>query len=558
MAPGVMRIVAKVVVVGRDEPFAPQHLARNADIAKLPLAFTIACGDGKQTWKWLGTIACQQFCRMFHHHQSQFLPINIVNSERLALFPWQTIVERCTDKETVVVEVLGPGIQRDDQLVPRERSIWELFAYCDPSTYVSVRIVYTLPQGKAAPDGAVRLIGNFNGWATPVQMTKADGNDLATTIKVPPEALVIFRFVVGDQDVLSDRYQKVHDNEGKPRPSALSRGDPFVRGKHGMTRLSLAAATGATIISPRLTGSPRTPRRQKPGEKSELDNYEKLKQFDDDWKDVRLSDIIKGGTDQRTHLKIRVFQDYAAFQFLFKYVACTRADRIGYVKLEEAVGFAREAGLHHGRLTIDAVYDRASIEEDKVDDKPGAKADASKPVRDDRAPDRLLSRGEFMEVIVRASLREPGHDPTMEPGDKYAASAKGLMELAGKLVGDDLGPKVHDPSVMGELIRWSKTLKTVFQANASANGEGEPVMNGRQFLSAVGHVVANVPTKRVLQVHGVSKAAPFLKGNKDVEVTYDEFVESLGRLAALKFEQSQLLLSEKTRRMLGELLGQAR
>lgn len=200
-----------------------------------------------------------------------------------------------------------------------------------------------------------------------------------------------------------------------------------------------------------------------------------------------------------------------------------------------------------------------------------------------------------MEVIVRASLREPGHDPTMEPGDKYAASAKGLMELAGKLVGDDLGPKVHDPSVMvrcclqkdgrvrltrvlqGELIRWSKTLKTVFQANASANGEGEPVMNGRQFLSAVGHVVANVPTKRVLQVHqvsfrdpgfplkdclrqvhGVSKAAPFLKGNKDVEVTYDEFVESLGRLAALKFEQSQLLLSEKTRRMLGELLGQAR
>lgn len=44
---------------------------------------------------------------MFHHHQSQFLPINIVNSERLALFPWQTIVERCTDKETVVVEVLG-------------------------------------------------------------------------------------------------------------------------------------------------------------------------------------------------------------------------------------------------------------------------------------------------------------------------------------------------------------------------------------------------------------------------------------------------------------------
>lgn len=106
--------------------------------------------------------------------------------------------------------------------MPRERSIWELFAYCDPSTYVSVRIVYTLPQGKAAPDGAVRLIGNFNGWATPVQMTKADGNDLATTIKVPPEALVIFRFVVGDQDVLSDRYQKVHDNEGKPRPSALS------------------------------------------------------------------------------------------------------------------------------------------------------------------------------------------------------------------------------------------------------------------------------------------------------------------------------------------------
>lgn len=88
-----------------------------------------------------------------------------------------------------------------------------------------------------------------------------------------------------------------------------------------------------------------------------------------------------------------MFQDYAAFQFLFKYVACTRADRIGYVKLEEAVGFAREAGLHHGRLTIDAVYDRASIEEDKVDDKPGAKADASKPVRDDRAPDRLLSRG---------------------------------------------------------------------------------------------------------------------------------------------------------------------
>ena len=62
----------------------------------------------------------------------------------------------------VIVEILGPGIRPNDELISRERTIWEYYGYSDEDEWIPVEFkLFT--NGKELEED-VAITGNFNAW----------------------------------------------------------------------------------------------------------------------------------------------------------------------------------------------------------------------------------------------------------------------------------------------------------------------------------------------------------------------------------------------------------
>ena len=320
-----LKLNVSVTLVGRDIPYYSSiHLSKSHQKQE-HIRFSVNCAEGNQNFKWIGSVVCEKYSRGLQHHRAEFVPINIINADRLTLFPWQKINDRCKHNDNIEVEILGPGIGPHDPLVQRERTvtlilihislpspspspspppphphlhlhpyphfpqIWEMYAYSDPSLWLKHTFVFIV-EGENPVVEDIGVTGNFSAWQKPLPLQFVGHGKYEIEMMFPPGTLLLFRFVRDGKFVFADNYMTVEDTEHQKFHYQM------VMPKGSMLKMSSAEM----MVTPRVSGTPRgrflvdpTALAGKQLSEADIVGQKLQSDFDHDWDEVEMQDITR-------------------------------------------------------------------------------------------------------------------------------------------------------------------------------------------------------------------------------------------------------------------------
>jgi len=382
------------------------------------LVFTLKPKKASQNFKWVGKVAALRYAK---HSRLLIKPDELIvadvkNEKGLSVRPYLRIKDVAWNEACFTVE-----LKRFKQ--GQSKTEWQCFAETDPKHYKQVTVVYSGVMPK--DDSRVLMWSNSNHYRYSYGMeTKKKDRKAYCTIKVPKGIRLKFFFDVGREKQLSPNYESCACST---MPVGISLDQNFIDipesypADYKTQEVNLLAALNTStrrewnnLVSDEISKVETEEKRTKRWEYKvpglpEGDNLEKL--FLRDWRDIQLNDVIPSARE-RTKIREVLERNWNTLQQIFRYNSAQQQP-VEYMGQMAFVNMIGQLKIYNKNLTpSDAVeiFVRVNVPEDygSDDDLEGignlAKGGYHIVEKEDN-PDTLFVRSEFMEALVRVSLR---------------------------------------------------------------------------------------------------------------------------------------------------------
>lgn len=552
-------------------------------------SFDVAVGKGLQDFRWLATVAARRYAERHapKNHVQEFTPVSVTDEHLRCLFPADRLVDHLEERGSVVlVELVGPdeGLHTVGSL--RVPTLWEKYAYAPVEEWRAVRFVFDVEGGgggaggcesaageaggedeagaaegedEEAPEREVRTFGNFNRWGEPIPLRREGSRGTRYVLEkaFPPGAEVCFKFVVDGQEFVSDAYEKVADGAGDrmncfyvEHPTVAEAGGvlgeggaaPGSRGAADFRRPLDGGADGSgppdgdmRVVSAHVVGAFEPVRTMTDELRAEM--------FSADVEKMQFADVVRARADRAAVVEV-LRSKYDELCKIFQYFSSHGSGDITFMSVMEWLHFChvcRLPGADCSTARLDRIFRRVNIEEefdeDFIEANPKEYRNAMRIVPDPFNPNNQFIRGEFMEALVRAALiKLPGMPPAVAAqkllDQHVVAHALGVSE-------DGVRERLLAPAVQQVYRRYAHRLHDLFleTAKLDATDADDTTINLREFEMLLNQhqlMDQDLSRRAAFSAFAMSQDAS-ASSSDDYEMVYGEFLEVLGRLAALKY-----------------------
>lgn len=531
--------------------------------------FPVEVKEGNQDFKWLGVLACYHYARSqkLRFKPTQFHPTNVTDEEDRVLFPKEQICDRLKDNDTVVVEILGPRTCPDSVEDDHEMSLWERYAFTDNEEWVDVIFKFETGAGvEIDPTSPPLLIGNFNAWETPIPLRQVSGGVSSANEEdgsggegggktryehrqlIPAHTHIVFKFAFNGKEHLSHQYEVVNDEAGnemnyfkvKPPP-------PNYKKTYGTDGGSVDfsgtrnPSEGVKTFSKRIVG------RFEPVREMTQEIKDKL--FEADWKKMQFADVVRL-KEEREKIKVIMYEHFPSLKMIFQFFSSHGGGDICAMSVLEFIHFCHTCEIPDRHVTInkiDRVFRRVNIEEEfdeeMIEQNPNNYRNAMKIVPDPFNPRNQFIRGEFMESLIRLAIKKFGTLPIDTAVRKIIE--KHVIPFGLAVAKDDIRRELLRNDVQSVYKKYAKRLHKLYNTAARLDKTDQDfeTINLKEFELLLQHhdlFDADVSRRAAFSAFAMSQDASTTESD-NYEMVYGEFLEVLGRIAKIKYDDDQPL-----------------
>jgi len=380
--------------------------------------FALKPGKGTQDFRWVGSVAAFRYAKhsRLRDHSNKYVVSNIKGDDGELIYPSRKLRETLWNKATVTVELkrYKPG---------DKKTVWQLFAETPKECYKKIEIVYDGPMPEEH-SGGVQMHSNHNGYDHHIRMVKSDdGKTYRKTICVPPGLELNFFFEVNKRLELSHAYKK----ERKKVASQMqlvqnvlrTANDPPPVFNHHVDLLrefeKIDWGLGKEKNCDEDDEEKKRRLRKREWEykipslpKGSL--YDEL--FANDWREIQLNDVIPDPAARRR--VCLVLKNYwNPLQQIFRYNSSQRTP-VQFMSKLDYMNFLGALKMYDKLITpsdAEHIFTRVNVPEDYGSDDElegigGAFKGGFNMTEQEDNPNNMFVRSEFLESLVRISLRK--------------------------------------------------------------------------------------------------------------------------------------------------------
>jgi len=511
----------------------------------------VSCGQGQQDFKWFSNVVKARYVKLHPQFRlEQFTPINVY-TDRSNLYPTEIIINNLrlrTDAEAdpktrgwdnddiVHVDLLGPKIGCNDPGFARQKSIWELFAYCPKYHYVEVIFRLSGRQDLLDADPP-QLIGNFGAhtWQVAVSLKRTRSKHWEYSTMVPAGAEIFFVFLVNGEFVLSDDYERVED-ASEQQLNSLNSGLPY--SNYSELRVPHVKAELYFNSTKKFQENVRRKIVSKGGTFKKVTNLTENQvdmMFASDWRKMQLTDVLTSERDiEKAKAKLRLFYDEIRMTFRF-YSRCTQ--NVAYMNILTFMCFCSNCKISDKRVLTKArlteLFHRVNWEY-FVDDADNQIVYINDPLN----PDNQFTRAEFMEALCRIALIKYDSQPIdyglhsiMDNHIRKYTSVPDTKNIRSKILSEDVLKVYH---------LYDQRLWNCFHKYARVE-HGSRVLTVKawdKLLHEKNVIGSNFSIRVGNHCFALSQQEDADSDDSDLmEMTFAEFCEALARVADMMYRE---------------------
>lgn len=371
------------------------------------LKFRLKPKDASQQCKWLSYVAKFRYAQYSRGrvHSNQLVVTEVTDCAGRSMNPFAKLRRHLDNRDSVKVSLAldKPG---------RKKTPFEVMLNASKNDYIDLTIYY---DGERPEDGfTVMLHSNHNFWETPIPM-REEGQDICARIRVPLGYPLKFFFEVNKSLRVSKRYGK-----GIVSFGGAVRIEVNILTVDKFRSIKLFEEKKPKLLSSLRPGQKR-PTNIKHAENKKITHKWDFKLpsrpggnefyslFEKDWSEIQINDIIPK-YDQRTLVKEALQKHWNDLQQIFRYHAGMK-EPISYMNKMEFMNFCTLMKFYDQNVVgSDAteIFTRVNLEDEyDSDDEIKVRATGGiKIVEQEDNPDHLFIRSEFLESLIRLSLRK--------------------------------------------------------------------------------------------------------------------------------------------------------
>mmetsp|Transcript_32423 Transcript_32423/g.45260 ORF Transcript_32423/g.45260 Transcript_32423/m.45260 type:complete len:810 (-) Transcript_32423:188-2617(-) len=388
-----------------------RHNVDSIQIFCRELRFKLNLKQNTQLIKWIGYMGSMRYARASRRrvHYDKLICSDIVDEGGESLDPRHRIREALWNNARVVVKLskFRPGDKKTQ---------WQILAETPKSHYVEVKIVYDGPPPLESKH--VLMYGNHNGYEDAVHMVNEADGKFTATLKVPDGWKLKFFFDVDHNKQLSYSYDS--ENLEVRRGLIFEQNTKMCGTKHSAPEIEkepnlLSMMEKKTLWNKILGNEVKKVKKLKrwryqiPG-LPEGENHDRL--FSLDWREVQLNDVVPLAEDRKRIGEVMKLQ-WNNLQQIYKFHSCQR-EPLFYLSRMDFINLIGAQKMYDRKLKpsdTEDIFERVNIPEDYGSDsdmeglEDGAKGGFNIVEQEDN-PNTLFVRSEFLEALVRISLRK--------------------------------------------------------------------------------------------------------------------------------------------------------
>lgn len=514
----------------------------------------VSCGQGQQDFKWFSNVVRARYVALHPQFRlEQFTPINVY-TDQMNLYPTEIIINNLRlrpdtearpetrdwdNMELVYVDLLGPKIGTNDPGFARQKSMWELFAYCPKYHYVEV-IFRLSGRQELEDDNPPQLVGNFGAhtWQVAVALKRTPSGHWEHSTMVPAGAEIFFLFLVHGEFVLSDDYE-ICEDATEQQLNSLNSGLPY--SNYSELRVPHVKADQYFSKKGKKGGYEGNVRRKIESKGGTFHNVVNLDEsqidmmFASDFRKIQLEDVLTSDRDlAKARAKLRLFYDEIRMTFRF-YSRCTQ--NVAYMNILTFMCFCSNCKipdkkvLTKSRLT--ELFHRVNWEYfvDDVDQQ-------IVYINDPLNPDNQFTRAEFMEALCRMALIKYDSQPIdyglssmMENHIRKYIRVPDNKNIRSKILSEDVLKVYH---------LFDQRLWMCFHKFARVEKGSRVLMvkGWERLLQEKGIINSNFSIRQGNHCFALSQQENVQEDDSDLmEMTFAEFCEALARVADTLFHK---------------------